>query len=190
MPNLVAAATSADPSSFAQTAGSALHAQENIVIVGHSASGPILPVVAGSRPGVRLVFVAATLPPCEGTGTAGGQFLEALRGLATNGVLPVWSQWWGEGVLQLLVHDETRRREIELELPRVPLAFFEAPIALPTSWCARGGAFLLLSEFYRADATTAAALGWSVVERPGGHLDVVNDEEAIAGIIEELADYP
>jgi len=33
----------------------------------------------------------------------------------------------------------------------------------------------------------AAALGWPVVERPGAHLDIVNDEEAIADILIGLA---
>jgi hypothetical protein len=135
----------------------------------------------------RLVFVDATVPPCEGTCSAGGEFLQALRGLATQGVLPVWSEWWGEGVLPALVPDDARRRAIAIELPTLPLAFFEESIALPDDWCSIDGAFVLLSEFYRSDADRAAARGWPVVERPGGHLDVANEEEAIAAILVELA---
>lgn len=134
-----------------------------------------------------MVFVDASVPPCEGTCSAGGELLGALRGLATNGVLPVWSQWWGEDVLQAIVHDDARRREVEDELPAVPLAFFEASIALPAGWCGGDGGFLLLSEFYRAEADRAAARGWPVVERQGAHLDMVNDEEAIADILVGLA---
>ena len=100
--------------------------------------------------------------------------------------MPPWSQWWGEGVLQFLVRDEARRSEIEQELPRLPLLFFETPIPLPADWCAGRCGFLLLSEFHRADATAAAARGWPVIERPGGHLDIVNDEEEIAEVLEEL----
>ena len=70
----------------------------------------------------------------------------------------------------------------------MPLAFFEAPILLPAGWCAIDGAFLLLSEFYRADATRAADRGWPVVEHLGGHLDIANEEEAIADILVGLAD--
>jgi hypothetical protein len=33
-------------------------------------------------------------------------------------------------------------------------------------------------------------LGWPAVERPGAHLDIANDEEAIADILERLADRP
>jgi hypothetical protein len=89
--------------------------------------------------------------------------------------------------LESLVPDDRRRREIEKELPLVPLAFFEAPIEVPTNWCKSGGAYVLLSEAYRLDASRAGSLGWPVVERPGAHLDIVNDEEAIADILLDLS---
>lgn len=191
VPNLVAAAQTGEPAAFAQAAVQAVDPEEDTVICGHSAAGGVLPVVAGLVPGVRrVVFVDASVPPCEGTTSAGGEFLGALRGLAADGVLPVWSRWWGEGVLEALVPDETRRRAIETELPAVPLAFFEAPITLPAGWCDGECAFVLLSEFYRPDATRAAALGWPVVERQGAHLDLAKDEEAIAGILAGLAERP
>ena len=102
--------------------------------------------------------------------------------------MPIWSRWWGEGVLEALVPDDYRRTTSEGELPALPLAFFEAPIALPDGWCDVDGAFLLLSEFYRADATKAADRGWPVIEHPGGHLDIANEGEAIADILIGLAD--
>lgn len=176
---------------FARAAAEAIETDEEIVVVGHSAAGSVLPVVAGFMPHVRqVVFVDASVPPCEGTCSAGGDFLPALQGLATSGMLPVWSQWWGEGVLQALVSDDARRREIEREQPELPLTFFEAPIVLPAGWCAGDGGFLLLSEFYRSDASRAAALGWPVIERPGAHLDMANEEEEIADILVGLLDRP
>lgn len=191
MPNLVAAALTGDPGAFARSAAEAVAAAEDTLVCGHSASGAVLPVIAGLVSGVRrVVFVDASVPPCEGPTSAGGDFLGALRGLAADGVLPVWSRWWGEGVLEALVPDDSRRRAIETELPAVPLAFFEAPITLPAGWCDGECAFVLLSEFYRSDATRAATLGWPVVERQGAHLDLVNDEEAIAEILVGLAERP
>ena len=189
LPNLVAAAMTGDPLAFGHAAAKAVDGGGEITVVGHSAAGVILPLVATLAPNVRrLVFVDATVPPCEGTSSVGGELLEALRALATQGVLPVWSEWWGEGVLPALVPDDGRRREIELELPTLPLAFFEASIELPPAWCTGEGAFVLLSEFYRSDAERAAGLGWPVIERPGAHLDMANDEEAIAGILVALGD--
>ena len=46
---------------------------------------------------------------------------------------------------------------------------------------------MLLSPNYRSDATRAASLGWPVVEHIGTHLDIVNDEAAIADILVGLA---
>ena len=174
---------------FAHAAAEAVPTDKETVVVGHSAAGSVLPVVAMLTPNVRrLVFVDASVPPCEGTCTAGGGFLPALQDLAKNGMLPAWSQWWGEGVLQALLRDEARRRDIETEMAPVPLAFFETPVAMPAGWCDRDGAFLLLSEFYRSDASRAAALGWPVIERPGAHLDMANDEEEIANVLVGLLD--
>lgn len=161
-------------------------------MVGHSGAGAVLPLIAAgltSKPR-RVVFVDAGVPPCEGTFRAGGDFLGSLRDLATNGVLPMWSQWWGEGVLQALVSDDQRRRQIEMELPRVPLTFYELPIDVPTGWCATECAYVLLSDAYRGDASRVTSLGWPVVERPGAHLDIVNDDEPIADILLDLAHRP
>jgi hypothetical protein len=188
--NLAAAAVTGDPSVFARAAIEGSRSDEETVIVGHSGAGAVLPLVAAGLASWprQMIFVDAGMPPCEGTFTAGGDFSGVLRDLATNGMLPAWSQWWGEGVLDALVCKDERRLEIEAEFPRVPLAFFEAPIAVPTGWCASRGAYVLLSEAYRQDANRAAGLGWPVVERPGAHLDIVNDEEAIVDAFIEVLD--
>ena len=62
-----------------------------------------------------------------------------------------------------------------------------APGALPHSWCDTQTAFLLLSDGYRDDAATARAHGWPVVERMGGHLDIVNEPEMVAGELIDIA---
>lgn len=191
VPNLVPAAITGDPAAFARAAAEGVDTGREIVVVGHSAAGPVLPLIAEHLANVRrIVFVDATIPPCEGTCTVAGEFQGALEQLAPNGVLPVWSRWWGDDLLSVLVGDEARRSEIERELSRLPLAFFQTPIALPGEWCARDGAFVLLSEIYRGDASKAASLGWPVVEHRGGHLDLVNEEEAMAGILVRLAERP
>jgi hypothetical protein len=187
VPDLREAAMTGNPRAFGEAAAEAAVGHEHTVVVGHSAAGSLLPVIASRKRNVRrLVFVDATIPPCEGSCTAGGDFLPALRGLATDGVLPVWSHWWGADVLRAVVREDDRRHEIEKELPTLPLAFFEAPITLPAGWCASDGGFLLFSEFYRSDAVRAAELGWPVVERPGAHLEMVNDERTIAGMLVDL----
>jgi pimeloyl-ACP methyl ester carboxylesterase len=160
------------------------------ILVGHSGAGSLLPSVAerlGTSSG-RLVFVDAGLPPCEGSATPGGDFLDRLRALAVGDVLPRWSTWWGDDAMTMLVPDDDRRRELEAEMPQIPLPYFESPFEVPGGWCESPGSFLLLSESYRGDAERSRALGWPTVERLGGHLDIVNDPDGVARAIVELVD--
>ena len=130
--------------------------------------------------------VDAGVPPCSGTVRAGSDFLPALQNLATNGVLPPWSRWRGEGVMEALIHDHQRRHEVEHELPQVPLRFYDTPIMLPTDWCRTTCSYVLLSDAYEGDANSAASLDWPVVERLGAHLDIINDDEPLADTLIEL----
>jgi hypothetical protein len=190
VPDLRDAAQSGDPVKFISAAQSAVSPDIGIV-VGHSGAGFFLPSIAASREQLpTLVFVDAGIPPSEGTATASADFLDQLRSMAVNGMLPRWSRWWGEGVLERLVPNQGLRSEIEAELLEVPLAFYETPVTVPDGWRTAPGGFLLLSEIYRADAATAMSLGWPTVELLGTHLDVVNHPDAIAHALIGLARQP
>ena len=190
-PNLIDAASTGSPYAFAEAAVRAADSKEATVVAGHSGAGAVLPLIAERmKPVLRqVVFVDAGVPPCEGTFSIGGDFLATLRNLATEGLLPPWSRWWDEDVMGALVPNEQRRREIEQELPRLPLSFYEASIEVPTNWCSADCGYLLLSEAYRPDASRATSLGWPVVERIGAHLDIVNDGEQIACSLVDLASH-
>jgi hypothetical protein len=192
VPNLVAAATTGDPATFTAAAVEAADSDEPVVLVGHSGAGALLPQIAvGLAPRPRLtLFVDAGIPPCEGVFTAGGDFLPTLRELASDGILPKWSRWWDDGVLEAILPDQERRREVEGELPEVPLQFYERPIAVPAGWCADAAAYLLLSDGYRRDADRAMHLGWPVHERHGEHLDIVTCDRDIADLLLDLAGRP
>lgn len=188
VPDLVPAAVTGDPAALVEQAVAHCSTAEDVVIVGHSGAGAVLPAIAAGLPSgpCLLVFVDAGLPPCAGTFSVGGDFLGPLRELASDGLLPTWSQWWGDGVLETLIPHDQRRHQIEAELPRVPLSFYETVLEAPRNWCTNPTAYILLSEAYRQDAQRAAAVGWPVVERLGGHLDLVNDGEGIASILIDL----
>ena len=47
VPDLVGAATTADPGRFAREAAQAVGGGDEVVVVGHSAAGALLPLVAG-----------------------------------------------------------------------------------------------------------------------------------------------
>jgi hypothetical protein len=88
--------------------------------------------------------------------------------------------------MERLIPDEDARREVEAQLPQLPLTFYETPVALPDNWCDTPGAFVLLSESYRQDAATAASMGWPTIERLGTHLDVVNHPDRVAQTLTEF----
>jgi hypothetical protein len=186
VPDLRRAARSGDPEEFISAARSAV-SRDTKVVIGHSGAGFFLPSIAADHTTpLTLVFVDAGLPPCEGTATASSEFLDQLRALAVDATLPCWSRWWGDSVMERLVPDQDLRLEVEIELPEIPLAFYETPVAVPDGWCDAPGGFVLLSDGYRTDATTAVSLGWPTVELLGGHLDVVNHPEAIAQAVTAL----
>ena len=132
------------------------------------------------------MFVDAGIPPEAGWATPGGDFIDQLRTLSTGGILPLWSKWWGEGVMERLVPDRRLRAEIEAELVEVPLGFYENLVNLPARWRQAPARFLLLSESYRADAVTALSLGWPTAKLRGAHLDLANQPDTIAQSILEL----
>jgi hypothetical protein len=186
VPDLRDAAGSGNPQQFVRAARHAM-TDDTEVIVGHSGAGVVLPMIAEPGQGsLRLVFVDAGVPPCHGPASLGGEFLEQLRILAVNGMLPRWSRWWPDGTMQVLVTDDDRRQRVEDELPEVPLAFFETLVPMPDGWCGRPAAFLLLSENYRSDAAAAMGRGWPVAEQLGMHLDVVNYPVVIAKSLLDL----
>lgn len=190
IPNLVDAARSGDPSVFVRAAVDATGSLEDVVLVGHSGAGAVLPLIAAglsARP-VGVVFVDAGLPP-DGPHPLAGGFLATLRDLTTDGVLPKWSEWWGEDILTMLIANAERRREISAEMHLMPVAFYEATISVPAGWHDGACCYLLLSEAYRRDAHRALSLGWPLAERLGGHFDIVNDGDEVGDLILGLVDH-
>lgn len=187
VPDLRAAALTGRPQELIVAAAAAVpSAWSRSVLVGHSGAGFFLPSISEVVDAAQLVFVDAGLPPREGPATVGGDFLDWLRSLSVDGALPRWSAWWGDALMRTLVPDDARRGDVEAEMLEVPLAFYESAVDLPGGWDEGRGAYVLLSEAYRDDAVRARSLGWPVIERLGGHLDVVTDPDAIARAVIEL----
>jgi pimeloyl-ACP methyl ester carboxylesterase len=171
----------------AATAG--MHAP--IVLAGHSGGGLLLPAIADAVTGqvAALVFVDSFLPPAAGSLTlAPPELIDQLRELATDGVLPPWSSWFGANAMRELVADERARAALEAEMPRLPVSYLEASVPLPSGWNRRPCAYLLLSaELYRHSASEARARGWPVGEIPGGrHLTTVTEPVAVADALLDL----
>lgn len=162
-----------------------------VLLVGHSGAGLLLPVIAESLPVevAGLVFVDSFLPPPTGTlRLASPQFMDQLRKLATDGVLPAWASWFGENAMRELVPDERLRAALEAEMPRLPLSYFRASVPLPDGWDARPCAYLLFTaEPYGQSAVEANGRGWPVAEIRGvRHLAMVTNPIAVAEALLDL----
>jgi pimeloyl-ACP methyl ester carboxylesterase len=148
------------------------HLQRRAVLVGHSGAGLLLPVIADALAieVAALIFVDSLLPPPAGRLPLGRPaFMDQLRALTTDGVLAKWSRWFGPDAMREMVPDERLRADLEAEMPRLPLSYFEAVVPLPKNWVDRRPcAYLLLSAIaYEASAAEARAYGWPVVEIHG-----------------------
>jgi pimeloyl-ACP methyl ester carboxylesterase len=147
------------------------HVHERVVLVGHSGAGLLLPVVADALASevAALVFVDSRLPPPGGRmPLARPVFADELRTMATDGLLAPWSRWFGANAMRDLVPDERMRAELEAEMPRLPLSYFEATVPVPDDWANRRPcAYLLLSTHYGHSAAEARAYGWPVIEIRG-----------------------
>jgi hypothetical protein len=164
---------------------------DEVVLVGHSGAGLLLPFIAeaSSSRSARFVFVDAGLPPLEGrVEPASEEFRTFLRSHAdATGVLPPWHTWWGPEGMQWLVPDEQRRAIVTADIPQLPLSYFDSVPEVPRNWAARAAGFVLLSELYRVWADQARALGWNAVELFGTHLELVNRPEDVAEAIMDVA---
>jgi pimeloyl-ACP methyl ester carboxylesterase len=138
-----------------------------VVLVGHSGAGPLLPSIADalSAQVAALIFVDASLPPASGLAPlVPAGFVDQLRAIATDGVLPPWSSWFGQDAMRDLVPDGALREVLEQEMPRMPLGYFEDSVPVPEGWIERPCAFLLLTEAYGESIADSRARGWPVAE--------------------------
>lgn len=156
------------------------HLPQRIVLVGHSGAGLLLPVIADASDNevAATVFVDSFLPPPTGRLELGPPtFMNQLRAMATGGVLPRWSDWFGADAMRRLVPDARLRADLEAEMPCLPLSYFRATVPVPDDWPNRPCGYLLLSAVaYGESAAQARAYGWPVIEvRDVEHLATATD---------------
>jgi hypothetical protein len=168
-------------------------AGQNVVLVGYSRAGPLLPA-AGTMLGAQVrgyVFVDARLP------TPGRSWLQTMAPALAAGLrdmadpqrrLPPWPQWQAEEELARLVPDEAARQRFAAACPRLPLAMLEEVHPPAPAWPDAACAYLQLSEGYQAEAARARERGWAVRQQPGHHLALLTHPGQVARQIRELTD--
>jgi hypothetical protein len=172
------------PDAVVAAALAGLPADRPLVLVPHSNAGLYVPVLAAARQVTGCVFVDAALPDPEGpTPTAPPGMRDQLALLAgPDGVLPPWTEWWGDADLSGLFPDPATRAEVVTEQPRLPLAYFEAVVPTPP-WDHLRCAYLAFGTTYADEAARARAAGWRVTTLPGRHLHQLVDPVEVAASV-------
>lgn len=161
-----------------------------VVLIGHSGAGALLPAAAQATdaPVAAVVFVDAILPHpgVSWFETAPPALRERLGGLARDGRLPPWHQWFPPEAVTELLPEEGLRRRFVAELPRLPLAYFEERAPVVDGWPPARCGYLRLSGAYDEVADEAERQGWVVVREPADHLAMLTRPATISGLLDRL----
>jgi pimeloyl-ACP methyl ester carboxylesterase len=164
-------------------------ASGHAILIGHSGAGALLPVIADAVPGVKaMIFVDAVLPHPGRSwfDTAPNQLAEQLRGLAQEGRLPPWHEWFPPEMLHALIPDGEMLARFTAEIPRTPLAYFEE--LAPTTGTLGQCAYLQLSEAYEETAKEAERQGWTTIRQPMNHLAMLTDPGEVSNLLGRLVE--
>lgn len=162
--------------------------RSELVVVGHSGAGAVLPAIAG-RLGDRLrgiVFVDAVVPPAEGDQIASRELLEFIDDKAVDGRLPKWLDWWPPNVVDELLPSPAHQAEIRADMPQLRRSFYDDPIPVPPGWARGPCAYLRLSAAYHHEYDRAEALGWPRTSVEGTHMSIFSDPSVVLDAIERL----
>jgi pimeloyl-ACP methyl ester carboxylesterase len=164
--------------------------EANLVLIGHSRAGPLLPTVAWHRqPRIAAVLYVDAALPHPGRSWAdrtSPERVSTMRQLGISGSLPRWSDWWDPSAIEELVPDPAMRKTLIDEMPCVATSFLDE--RLPNlDWEGPVG-YLQLSDPYTTFAETARNLGWPVETCALGHLAILTapSEVATGGIVRLL----
>lgn len=191
LPDLTAIAASDDPvETFVRSAANAARTLGGPPLVtGHSGAGDFLPLVAKRIGQVRgLLFVDAALPPAEGARTIGDAFRALLDAQTEDGLLRRWIDWWPARVVAALLPDTADRERLTTDMPRLPRAFYDAPVDVPHGWSGGPCAYLRLSAAYDDALADATARGWPVASIDSTHLGVYTEPSRVFDAILALTD--
>jgi len=159
-----------------------------VVLVGHSGAGPLLPAFADALeiPVGALVYLDAHLPTPGKSWreTFSPELMAHMKAISREDVMPRWDRWFPPEVLPNLIPDPVQLAEILEEAPEVPLAFLKEQ--RPSVLWPGTSAYLRLSPQYSDEATAASELGWPVSELDLHHLAAATHPEQVAAALVEL----
>ncbi len=163
-------------------------AYDEVVLVPHSNAGYLAPAVSAAVGGAPIVFVDAALPGAEPvTRLAPEAFRSFLAGLADeDGLLPPWTRWWPREECRQVLPGRLFG-EVDRAVPRVPLAYVDAEVAVPPGWEVGRRGYLAFGATYDEEWHLAGRLGWPRRRlADAGHLHLLVAPDEVAGVVSDL----
>ncbi|MDX8037151.1 hypothetical protein SK803_43755 [Lentzea sp. BCCO 10_0856] len=157
-----------------------------LVLVGHSGAGPLLPGFADALEldVAALVFLDSDLPtPGKAwRETVDPALVSQVKASVRDGKLPRWDRWFDTDPLTLVPAE--LREEMRDEAPEVPWEFLkeQRPVV---EWAGPCG-YVLLSPVYEAAANKADELGWPVERLESHHLAAATSPSAVAAALKAV----
>ncbi len=164
---------------------------EEIVLVGHSGAGVLLPAIAAAldRSVAAYIFCDADLPS-DGKSRFdlfdSEEEAEGFRRAAIDEMLPPFP----EAVLRSTIPETSVRAQFMEDLRSTPLEVYEEPIPMPATWPDAPVAYLGFSKSrssYGAAVKRALEEGWAFSEVEGAHFHMLVDPERVAKSLLQLA---
>lgn len=157
----------------------------DVILVGHSGAGRILPV-AGQRVSANVagyVFVDSDIPTQTESrlDAMPDEVAQQFRDAAEEGLLPPWP----EEVFEHDIKDAQVRKRLVSELSPLPLAVYEEAIPLPSDWPDAKCAYIRLSHRYPHAEAHAEKQGWEIHRFDGDHFFIlVAPDEVSSALIQ------
>jgi hypothetical protein len=161
---------------------------DDLVLVGHSGAGPLLPGFADALESTvsGIVYLDSDLPTPGRAwrDTVPPELVKHIKGMVRSGKLPRWDRWFTPDPLEALVADPVLREEIRDEAPEVSWEFLKEQRPA-VAWLGPCG-YVQLSEAYDEAATEAEARDWPVRRLASHHLAAATDPGTVATALNQV----
>ncbi len=160
---------------------------DDIILVGHSGAGRLLPV-AGEHASANVtayVFVDSDIPTQTESrlDAMPGEVAQQFRDAAEEGLLPPWP----EEVFEHEIKNEQVRKGLVAELSALPLEVYEESIPLPAEWPDAKCAYIRLSHHYPEAEAHAENEGWEIHRFDGNHFFILVAPDEVASALITIA---